>query len=208
MSSNYIFLCVTNSSENTNRKVPLYDSVEWLRLIGLMTSLRQQMIGQVPGWPFTDRCEWRKSPDLCCLLRLSVGIKAPVLSTACRAKHQWNLSHFTFSNKVERGRMWWWLLIERQNFITSTDHPGRRSSGGKWRLAFTVFGSAWDSSTVVAIFVPTKDSNPKWEIKIMCPSRELQMDQICVFPVVSLTSCCEVWLLEVGLQLTITFLIN
>lgn len=159
MSSNYFFFfCLTNSPENTKIKVPLYDSVEWLWLIGFMASFRQQMIGQVPSWSFTDRCEWRKSPDFCCLLRLSVGIKAPVLSTACRAKHQWNLNHFTFSNKVER-----------EDVVVTTDgeaefYNKHRSSRKEvlWRKVDACFYSLWfsmrrrDSSTVVAILYPQK----------------------------------------------------
>lgn len=99
-----------------------------------------------PAGLFTDRWEWGKSLDFCCLLRLSIGIKTLVLSMACRAKHQWNLTHSTFSNKAER-----------EDVVVTTDgeaefYDEHRSSRKEvlWRkveACFIVFGSAWEEET-------------------------------------------------------------
>lgn len=70
--------------------------------VGLKTPVRQRMIGDVPSWPFTGGDEWRNASDFNCLSRLSEGKGTHVLSMAYRAKHQWNLTHSTFSSKVER----------------------------------------------------------------------------------------------------------
>ena len=96
---------------------------------------------------------------------VSVAIKALMASIACRAKHQWNLTHSTFSNKVEREterdrerQRENWLLMEKQSFMTSTDHSGRKSSGEKRRLASSLWFSMKrrDASTVTAILYQQK----------------------------------------------------
>lgn len=120
-----------------------------------MTSLTQQKMGEVLSCLLqTD--QWRKSPDFCCLLRLCWH-KSSLLLSGQSTSETWPTP---LSQIKWRERMWWWLLMERKGFMTSTHHLGRKSSGEKWRFAY----SFWFSIRRRLIhsccyFVPTKDSS-------------------------------------------------
>ena len=113
---------------------------------------------------------------------VSVGIKALMVSIACRAKHQWNLTHSTFSSKVEReteretereGQRDRERDREREDVALTTDgeaefYDKHRSFRKEvlWRKVEACFQSLIRYATKRLIhsdchFVPKKDSNPK-----------------------------------------------
>ena len=95
---------------------------------------------------------------------VSVAIKALMASIACRAKHQWNLTHSTFSNKVERETerdreridYWWRSRVLWQAQIIQEGSCLEKSGG-----LLPVFDSVWN-----------EEMHPQW--LPFCTNKRLQ----------------------------------